>query len=92
MLDDTRSEVKLKTEKLLKKVHFLVGSQVIDMCPQNKLQRVQDLITGADSATGAASGIAANNTTGSSFAGGGTFGAVGASNLIVATQGAYTSG
>ena len=33
MLDDTRSEVKQKTEKLVKKLHFLVGSQVIDMCP-----------------------------------------------------------
>jgi len=33
MLDDTRSEVKLKTEKLVKKLHFLVGTQVIDMCP-----------------------------------------------------------
>ena len=33
MLDDTRSEVKVKTEKLVKKLHFLVGSQVIDMCP-----------------------------------------------------------
>ena len=36
MLDDTRSEVKQKTEKLVKKLHFLVGNQVIDMCPQNK--------------------------------------------------------
>jgi len=26
MLDDTRSEVKLKTEKLVKKLHFLVGT------------------------------------------------------------------
>lgn len=33
MLDDTRSEVKQKTEKLVKKLYFLVGSQVIDMCP-----------------------------------------------------------
>ena len=37
MLDDTRSEVKIKTEKLVKKLHFLVGNLVIDMCPQNKL-------------------------------------------------------
>ena len=26
MLDDTRTEVKQKTEKLVKKLHFLVGS------------------------------------------------------------------
>ena len=25
LLDDTRNEVKLKTEKLLKKLHFLLG-------------------------------------------------------------------
>ena len=40
LLDDSRSEVKLKTEKLVKKLHFLVGHQLIDMCPQMKLARV----------------------------------------------------
>jgi len=54
------------------------------------LQRVQDLVNGNDSASGVM-GAAAGNTS-SSFAGGGTFGAVGASNLILATQGAYASG
>lgn len=33
MLDDTRTEIKSKTEKLIKKLHFLVGNQVIDLCP-----------------------------------------------------------
>jgi len=33
LLDDSRSEMKLKSEKLLKKLHFLLGQQVIDLCP-----------------------------------------------------------
>ena len=33
MLDDSRTEMKQKTEKLVKKLYFLVGHQVIDMCP-----------------------------------------------------------
>ena len=33
MLDDSRTEMKQKTEKLVKKLFFMVGHQVIDMCP-----------------------------------------------------------
>lgn len=44
LLDDTRSEVKPKVEKLLKKMHFLLGQQVIDSCPNNKLQRVCEVV------------------------------------------------
>jgi uncharacterized membrane protein YgcG len=86
MLDDTRSEVKVKTEKLVKKLHFLVGSQVVDMCPQNKLQRVQDIIFRPGETGGASSSGGAGNTSNSLAAGGGTFGAVGAANLILQNQ------
>ena len=86
MLDDTRSEVKVKTEKLVKKLHFLVGSQVVDMCPQNKLQRVQDIIFRPGETGGASSSGGAGNTSTSLAAGGGTFGAVGAANLILQSQ------
>ena len=86
MLDDTRSEVKMKTEKLVKKLHFLVGNQVVDMCPQNKMQRIQDIIadgSGAAEPSGALSGSSAGANANASLAGGGTFGAVGAANLIL---------
>lgn len=86
MLDDTRSELKLKTEKLVKKLHFLVGNTVLDMCPQNKLQRVQDIVAGPGETTGGSSSGAAGNTSSSLAAGGGTFGAVGAANLILQNQ------
>lgn len=84
MLDDTRTEMKQKTEKLVKKLHFLVGNQVVDMCPQNKLQRVQDIIVSpGETVGGSSSGGAPGNTSSSLAAGGGTFGAVGAANLIL---------
>jgi len=82
MLDDSRTEVKSKTEKLVKKLHFLVGNQVIDLCPSNKQQRVQDLCLGSNSDAARLHNAVAGNTS-SSLAGGGTFGAVGASNLIL---------
>ena len=78
-MDDSRSEVKQKTEKLLRKLHFLVGQQVVDMCPHNKLQRVIDLVFNNQGLTNGTAG----GTSSSLAAGGGTFGAVGAANLIL---------
>ena len=79
LLEDSRNEVKVKTEKLLKKLYFLLGQQLIEQCPSNKLQRVIDVVIN--------NGTSASNSSGtggvSLAAGGGTFGAVGAANLIV---------
>jgi hypothetical protein len=44
MLEDNRAEVKIKTEKLIKKIHQIIGQSFIDNCPQPKLQRVCDII------------------------------------------------
>ena len=83
LLDDSRNEVKLKTEKLLKKLHFLLGQQVIDQCPSNKLQRVIDVVLNNN---------ANSSGQGKAIAGGGTFGAAGAASLLVqASNGAKNS-
>lgn len=91
ILDDSRSEVKQKTEKLVKKLYFLVGSPVVDMCPQNKQQRVKDMVAMSETNGGSSGTAAAGNTSSSMAAGGGTFGAVGAANLILQTQPAINS-
>ena len=56
------------------------------MCPQNKLKRVQDLVVNESAGGGGSGGNAASNTGTSFAAGGGTFGAVGAANLILQNQ------
>jgi hypothetical protein len=87
-MDDSRSEVKQKTEKLLRKLHFLVGQQVVDMCPHNKLQRVIDLVFNNQGLTNGTAG----GTSSSLAAGGGTFGAVGAANLILQSNNNSSNG
>jgi len=47
LLDDNRNEVKLKTEKLLRNLFQVLGQQMIDACPQTKLQRLCDIVMNA---------------------------------------------
>ena len=79
LLEDSRNEVKLKTEKLLKKLHFLLGQQVIDQCPSSKLQRVIEVVFNSNG-----QGKVMGNA-GSLIAGGGTFGAAGAASLLASS-------
>ena len=85
LLDDSRNEVKMKTEKLLKKLYFLLGQQVIEQCPSTKLQRVIDVVLNNNTTTSNSSGTGVASV--SLAAGGGTFGSVGAANLIVQSYG-----
>lgn len=43
LLDDNKNEVKSRTERLFKKLHQMIGQQLLDSCPQSKLQRVCDI-------------------------------------------------
>mmetsp|Transcript_7255 Transcript_7255/g.6379 ORF Transcript_7255/g.6379 Transcript_7255/m.6379 type:complete len:126 (+) Transcript_7255:821-1198(+) len=44
LLDETKIEVKTKNEKLIRTLYQVLGQQVVDVCPQNKLQRVCDIL------------------------------------------------
>eukprot|EP00347_Sterkiella_histriomuscorum_P009023 403342823 len=44
LLDDNRSDVKQKTEKLLKSIYQILGQQMLESCPQQKLQRLCDIV------------------------------------------------
>ena len=52
MLDDNKNDVKSKTEKLFKKLYLIVGQQLIDNCPQTKLQRVCDICLSSQKLSG----------------------------------------
>ena len=60
LLDDNKNEVKQKTEKLLRKLYQILGQQVLDSCPQIKLQRVYEIcqrnMAGTNSSGKASSG------------------------------------
>lgn len=77
LMDDSRNEVKLKTEKLLKKLHFLLGQSVIDQCSSTKLQRVCDVVLNSNGMNLNAL-VKLNNPVG-----GGTFGASATSSMVL---------
>jgi len=67
LLDDNKNEVKQRTEKLLRKLYAILWQQVLDACPQVKLQRVCDICL--------KNGMAGTNSSGKASSGG--FGANG---------------
>lgn len=81
MLDDTKPEVKQRSEKLIRKIFTIIGHQLLDACPKNKLQRVTDICLGAQPAKGASSIASSSNQANAGGSkkefGTGTFGASG---------------
>ena len=84
LLDDNKTEIKLRSEKLVRKIHGVLGQQVFDACPTSKLQRVTDICSGGPAAKGSmgagANGQPTNQssiTTSKKEFGTGTFGANG---------------
>lgn len=52
LLDDNKTEIKLRSEKLLRRIFGVLGQQVFDACPTNKLPRVTGLCGGGPPAKG----------------------------------------
>ena len=84
LLDDNKTEIKLRSEKLLRRIFGVLGQQVFDACPTSKLPRVTGLCGGGPPAKGSmGAGATGQPTTQSSATtskkefGTGTFGANG---------------
>ena len=82
LLDDAKSEVKQRNERLLRMLYSVLGHKVLDACPKSKLQRVSDICLGAQPGArvavplGSASGQVSTVGSKKEF-GTGTFGASG---------------
>jgi len=70
LLDDNKNEIKSRSEKLIKKLHSLLGQVLLDSCPQARLQRVCDICLKSGS-------MAGTSSSGKTTMGTGTFGANG---------------
>jgi len=75
LLEDNKPEVKSRTEKLFKRLYSTLGQQIIDSCPQAKLQRVCDLCMGTSKGSNGLNGTSSSKN--SNGFGTGTFGANG---------------
>jgi hypothetical protein len=73
LLDDNKNEIKIRVEKLIKKLHVIIGQVILDQCPQIRLQRVCDICLGGQSKNLNGTGSSGKNSQGQT----GNFGANG---------------
>ena len=85
ILEDTKTEVRQRGEKLLRKIYSIIGQQVLDACPKNKQQKVTDIcLAGQPARVGVPLGSSGGqaNPSGVKEFGTGTFGASGNQLLL----------